>query len=133
MTNPLISLRYPRVFGLYVVYALLYPLRQNGCAQVLWNVMFISASDRVLFPPACAPISQLFCSCLQCACVWSLALFGYCRLRQMYDICFLNLIIACLFLALSPRSLLTGGESTLSDTRRRNIAGVRPIVGSWGA
>ena len=45
MTNHLISLRYPRVPSLYVVYALLHPLREDGCAQVLWNVTFISASD----------------------------------------------------------------------------------------
>ena len=49
MTDPLLSLRYPRIFGLYVVYAFLHPLRENGRAQVLWNVIFISASDWVLF------------------------------------------------------------------------------------
>lgn len=32
-----------------MVYALLYTIRQNGCAQVLWDVIFISVPDPVLF------------------------------------------------------------------------------------
>ena len=49
------SLCFPRVFGLYVVHPLLHPLRQNGGAQVFWNVTFISVSDLTLFPPNSMP------------------------------------------------------------------------------
>ena len=99
-TDPLLSLRHPRVFGLYVVYALLHPLRENGCAQVFWNVISNSASDLVSFASTRAPLFHLFHSCHQYACVWSLALFGHSRLRQMYDIHLTNLTKACF--SLSP-------------------------------
>lgn len=100
MTDPLLSFRHPRVFGLYVVYALLHPLRENGCAQVLWNVISNSASDLVSFASSRAPLSHLFHSCHQYACVWSLVLFGHPRFRQMYDIHLTNLTKACF--SLSP-------------------------------
>lgn len=46
VTHPLISLCDSRISGLYVVYTLLHPIRENGSAQVFWNVIkFISAPE----------------------------------------------------------------------------------------
>ena len=78
MTDPLLSLCYPGVFGLYVVYALIHPLRENGCAQVLRNVILISASelDFILLPvmrhfPTC--FARVINVCLELGLVWSLS------------------------------------------------------------
>lgn len=60
MADSLLSLRYPRIFGLYVVYALLHPLRENCCAQVLWDVIFISASEGFTLLPSVPHFSICF-------------------------------------------------------------------------
>jgi len=79
MTDPLLSLRYPRIFGLHVVYTLLHPLRENCCAQVLWNVIFISAPEGFTLLPSVPHFPTCFARVIN-MCVWSLTLFGRSRL-----------------------------------------------------
>ena len=73
------SLRYSRVSGLYMVYALLHPVRPNGGAQVLWNVTVLSIPDSLLFSFRLRPhflsisLVSLMCVCYELGSVWSLS------------------------------------------------------------
>ena len=117
------SLRYPRVSGLYLVYALVHSICPNGSSQVLWDVTALPDSDSVLVSYRLCPHFSLFRSCCRYACVLSSALFGHCRFRRMYDMCLLNLIAAYL--------LLIYGRSSRPGYTTKQQHGCSPPHRSW--
>lgn len=112
-----------------MVYALLYPIRQNGCSEVFWDVISISASDSVLFSfrlcPRSLPVSLVssICVCFELGSVLSLSVRTDVRyMPSEYNY------------TLFPSHFLEG-DFPLLDSRQSDGMAVSylTLVGSWDA